>query len=119
MTSSISDLTNLATVETTKTERASEGNTECNQLSKNAIGNHPSFTPSQYCIMGPNTKLGTDTPNTASTTASVSHQLLCRKAATIPSTSPMTSPKMTACTPRNMETGNCSRITCSTGLLSK
>src|ERR687898_2323176 len=114
MTSNVSDLMNLATVETTKTERASEGKTECIQLSKKAIGNNPSFTPSQYCMTGPSTKVGTDTPTTASTTAAVSQKVLCRRAATIPNTSPTTRPKMTACTPMNIETGRPCRIICVT-----
>src|SRR3712207_9538019 len=83
----------------TKTESASEGRTECIQLSKNAIGNHPSFTPKTYCKMGPRTKVGTETPSTATTTANVSHQVLCRKAETMPSTIPTASPKITACIP--------------------
>src|SRR3712207_8491465 len=53
----------------------------------------PYTTLFRSCIMGPNTKLGTETPSTASTTAIVSQKVLCRKAATMPSTSPMTSPK--------------------------
>src|SRR5918994_5674666 len=100
---------NLATVEMTKTERASEGKTECIQLSKKAIGNSPSFTPSQYCRSGPSTKVGTDTPTTASTTAAVSQNVLCRRAAAMPSTSPTTNPKITAWTPKKAETGARSR----------
>src|ERR671917_876748 len=119
MTSSISDLINLATVETTKTERTSDGKMECIQLSKKVIGKSPSFNPSQYCRIGPSTNVGADTPTTASTTAKVSHIVLCRRAAMIPNTSPNTKPKMTACTPTNMETGSPCRIICVTGLLSK
>src|SRR5215204_3792076 len=119
MLSNISDLMNLETVEMTKTESASEGNTEYNQLSKKAMGNSPSLTPSQYCRMGPSTKVGTDTPTTASTTARVSQRVLCRSAATIPSTSPTTSPKTTAWIPTNIETGRPCKIICVTGRLSK
>src|SRR3712207_6677276 len=82
-----------ATVETTKTEMASEGKTECHQLSKKAMGNSPSCTPSQYCKMGPSTKLGTDTPSTATTTAIVSQTVLCHNAATTPRTIPTISPR--------------------------
>src|SRR3712207_7410033 len=89
-----------ATVETTKTEMASEGKTECHQLSKKAMGNSPSCTPSQYCKMGPSTKLGTDTPSTATTTAIVSQTVLCHNAATTPRTIPTISPKITACIDR-------------------
>src|SRR5215211_1001710 len=96
MTSSISVRINLATVEITNTERVSEGKTEYIQLSKKAIGNHSSLTPSQYCNIGPSTKVGTDTPITAITTARVSQKVLCRSAATMPSTIPITSPKTTA-----------------------
>src|SRR5919107_6362619 len=119
MTSSISVLTKRATVETTNTERTSEGNTECHQLSKNAIGKSPSFSPSQYCKTGPSTKVGTDTPITAIITARVSQMVLCGRAATMPSASPTTIPKMTAWTPMNMETGKRDRIICDTGLSSK
>src|SRR5918999_3984456 len=115
MTSSISERMKRATVETTKTEMASEGSTECHQLSKKAIGNSPSFTPSQYCKMGPSTKLGTDTPSTATTTATVSQKELCHRAATMPNTSPTTRPKITACIPTKAETGAASRSICVTG----
>jgi hypothetical protein len=45
--------------------------------------------------------------------------VLCRRAATMPSASPTTIPKMTAWTPMNMETGKRDRIICDTGLSSK
>ena len=77
----------------TKTERASEGKTEYHQLSKKAIGNHPSLSPSQYCKMGPSTKVGTETPSTAITTAAYPSKVLCRRAATMPSTIPYHEPE--------------------------
>src|SRR3954471_16402208 len=96
MTSSISVRIKRATVEMTKTESVSEGNTEKIQLSKKATGNQPSLSASQYCKSGPNTKVGTETPRIAITTASVSRKVLCQRAAIMPSTMPTTTPKITA-----------------------
>src|SRR5919112_240730 len=94
----------------------SEGNTECHQLSKKAMGKIPSFKPSQYCVSGASTKSGTETPSTARNAAPLSQMLFCLRALTMPRKSPTTSPTMIAWVPRKMETGSRSRMMLFTGL---
>src|SRR5215204_304707 len=99
-----------------KVESTSEGNTECHQLSKKAMGKIPSFNPSQYCASGASTKSGTETPSTARNAAPLSQMLFCLRALTMPRKSPTTSPTMIAWVPRKMETGSRSRMMLFTGL---